>query len=244
MSTAAAAVVPTASGNNKSPNKSVIPNRNKARRATDKDKARPVGDIPRCAKEVMTILKAMGVTKHEPQVVPQLLEFCARYVGDVLDDAARYAEHRTQPGEDVSITKEDTKLAVEARMETSCSGPPPRELLLEIARKKNAEPLPLTPDDKFGVRLPSERFCLTNRNYAVLPRKRVAEEVSHGPWVMPHTQDAIEAAKFARAARQRRRLAEEAKQAALAPVETTTVDAQVADIGGATVDSDDDDYET
>lgn len=61
---------------------------------------------------------------------------------------------------------------------------------------------------------------------------------------MPHTQDAIEAAKFARAARQRRRLAEEAKQAALAPVETTTVDAQVAGLGGDVADSDDDDYET
>ena len=44
-------------------------------------------DLPRCAKDVLSILKAMGIVNHDPRVVPQLLEFCYRYVGDVLEDA-------------------------------------------------------------------------------------------------------------------------------------------------------------
>lgn len=42
---------------------------------------------------------------------------------------------------------------------------------MEIARQKNANPLPMIPE-KFGVRLPPERYCLTGTNYKIKNRKR------------------------------------------------------------------------
>jgi len=46
----------------------------------------------------------------------------------------------------------------------SFSPPPSREFALELASEKNKIPLPLIPD-KFGVRLPPEKYCLTAINY-------------------------------------------------------------------------------
>ena len=43
--------------------------------------------------------------------------------------------------------------------------------MVEIARQKNANPLPMIPE-KFGVRLPPERYCLTGTNYKIKNRKR------------------------------------------------------------------------
>ena len=42
---------------------------------------------------------------------------------------------------------------------------------MEVARQKNANPLPMIPE-KFGVRLPPERYCLTGTNYKIKSRKR------------------------------------------------------------------------
>ena len=38
------------------------------------------------------------------------------------------------------------------------------QFLIEVAREKNSTPLPLIPE-KFGPRLPPERYCLTANNY-------------------------------------------------------------------------------
>ena len=43
--------------------------------------------------------------------------------------------------------------------------------MIEIARQKNATPLPLIPE-KFGPRLPPERYCLTANNYKVKERQK------------------------------------------------------------------------
>eukprot|EP00040_Diaphanoeca_grandis_P021384 m.113952 g.113952 ORF g.113952 m.113952 type:complete len:258 (-) comp28312_c1_seq1:50-823(-) len=201
-------------------------------------KGAPHGDVPRCAKEVVTILNAMGITDYDHKVVPQLLEFCYKYVSDVLEDATRYGEHRTRGNVEVKLTKDDLKLAVQARVDFSCSGPPPREFLLETARKKNDEPLPLIAEDKFGVRLPVERFQLTNRNYRVLPQKMKSSGTNQGPWALPHTVSAVEAAKRAKAERQRRRLKEDLDhRKPSAPATQVVVAAKAAD------GSDDDDYD-
>ena len=45
------------------------------------------------------------------------------------------------------------------------------QFLIEIARKKNSSVLPLIPE-KFGPRLPPERYCLTANNYKILERKK------------------------------------------------------------------------
>ena len=43
--------------------------------------------------------------------------------------------------------------------------------MIEIARQKNATPLPLIPE-KFGPRIPPERYCLTANNYKVKERQK------------------------------------------------------------------------
>eukprot|EP00730_Choanoeca_flexa_P016285 TRINITY_DN7664_c0_g1_i1.p1 TRINITY_DN7664_c0_g1~~TRINITY_DN7664_c0_g1_i1.p1 ORF type:complete len:132 (+),score=13.78 TRINITY_DN7664_c0_g1_i1:252-647(+) len=83
--------------------------------------------LPTTAHAVVQILSAMGVTSYEPLVVPQLLEFCNRYLHGVLDDSLRYAEHRAPTDEPV-INREDVRLAVQSRIDFQMAPPPPREV--------------------------------------------------------------------------------------------------------------------
>ena len=53
---------------------------------------------------------------------------CPGYIHAILEDAQRYASHRTPPGNPVSITKEDVRLATQARVEFTKAAPPPREV--------------------------------------------------------------------------------------------------------------------
>lgn len=45
------------------------------------------------------------------------------------------------------------------------------KFLIEVAREKNSTPLPLIPE-KFGPRLPPERYCLTASNYKLKERNK------------------------------------------------------------------------
>lgn len=49
-------------------------------------------------------------------------------------------------------------------LDKSFTGPPPREVLLEVAKQKNSQPLP-TIKPHSGVRLPPDRHCLLAANY-------------------------------------------------------------------------------
>lgn len=49
-------------------------------------------------------------------------------------------------------------------LDKSFTGPPPREVLLEVAKQKNMQPLP-TIKPHSGVRLPPDRHCLLAANY-------------------------------------------------------------------------------
>lgn len=123
--------------------------------------------IPRDAQVIQAILKDMGVTEYEPRVVNQLLEFVYRYVTTVLDDAKAYANHAKKKGIDL----DDVKLAVSMQMEQSFTTPPPREILMEVARSKNSTPLP-TIKPHCGIRLPPDRYCLSACNYKLkVPKK-------------------------------------------------------------------------
>lgn len=134
---------------------------------------------PRDAEVMEAILKEMGVSEYDPMVVHQMLEFTYRYITNVLEDAKVYSEHAKKKEIDVS----DVQLAIEAKMNHSFTPPPPRELLLEVARQKNTTPLPLIPD-KFGIRLPPERYCLTSNNYSL---KKVKKQAVSGPNVTSAT---------------------------------------------------------
>ncbi|XP_049400303.1 transcription initiation factor TFIID subunit 9-like [Solanum stenotomum] len=124
-------------------------------------------DLPRDAKIVKTLLKSMGVDDYEPRVVHQFLELWYRYVVDVLTDAQVYSEHAGK----VSIDSDDIKLAIQSKVNFSFSQPPPREVLLELARNRNKIPLPKSIAGS-GVPLPPEQDTLINPNYQLAIAKK------------------------------------------------------------------------
>jgi len=124
--------------------------------------SQPVKTTPKDALVMAAILKEMGVNEYEPRIINQMVEFAYRYVTDVVSDARVYMTHANRK----TITIDDIKLSVSHKLDHSFTAPPPREFLLDIARTKNSQPLPLI-QDRCGLRLPPERYCLTGNNYKV-----------------------------------------------------------------------------
>ncbi|KAF9591962.1 hypothetical protein IFM89_010409 [Coptis chinensis] len=124
-------------------------------------------NCPRDAKIVKSLLKSMGVEEYEPRVIHQFLELWYRYVVDVLSDSQVYSEHAGKN----AIDCDDVKLAIQTKVNSSFSQPPPREILLELARNRNKVPLPksIAP----GIPLPPEEDTLISPNYQLaIPKKQ------------------------------------------------------------------------
>ncbi|KAI8068238.1 transcription initiation factor IID, 31kD subunit-domain-containing protein [Gongronella butleri] len=131
-------------------------------------KKRDTGNIqPPDATIVSLVLQSLGVNDYDPKVVQQLLEFAHRYTADVFQDALVYSEHANKNELDL----EDIQLAIQGRVNHSFTNPPPKEFLLELAEEKNKTPLPLIPE-KYGTRLPSDKYCLTGLNFSIAPTTR------------------------------------------------------------------------
>lgn len=123
---------------------------------SDKDKSKSsvqAKHLPKDAQVIMSIMKEVGITDYEPRVVNQLLEFTYRYVTSVLDDARVFATHAKKK----TIDLEDVRLSVQMQLDKSFTSPPPREVLLEISRVKNVNPLPMI-KPHCGLRLPPDRY--------------------------------------------------------------------------------------
>lgn len=123
------------------------------------------GELPRDARVMAQLLKSMGVEEYQPRVLNQLLEFMYRYVSEILQDGLMYAEHAGRQ----ELSVDDVQLAVQARVNSSFTQPPPRELLLELAKEKNSNPLPPYPA-RLGVLLPPEEHCLIQPTYQIEPK--------------------------------------------------------------------------
>jgi len=138
--------------------------------------------MPRDGRVMMAILKDMNITDYEPRVVEQLLEFAYRYISSVLEDArtlSNFARKKnTAAGGSggaganagIQIDVDDVKLAVQMFAGHNLTSPPTRDILLEVASKKNSTQLPL-PKTTGGLRLPPDRYCLTAVNYKLKPLK-------------------------------------------------------------------------
>ncbi|KAI5003455.1 transcription initiation factor TFIID subunit 9-like [Hordeum vulgare subsp. vulgare] len=126
-----------------------------------------VPDEPRDARVVRELLRSMGLGEgeYEPRVVGQFLDLAYRYVGDVLGDAQVYADHAAKP----QIDADDVRLAIQANVNFSFSQPPPREVLLELARSRNKIPLPKSIAPPGSIPLPPEQDTLLSENYQLLP---------------------------------------------------------------------------
>ncbi|ORX80131.1 TFIID-31kDa-domain-containing protein [Anaeromyces robustus] len=121
--------------------------------------------LPRDAKVIKLILKTMGIYNVESRVIQQILEFAHRYTSDVLQDALAFSEHAGHN----EVNESDIRLAIEGKTTYSFTNPPSRDVLEEIAARRNKLPLPII-QEKYGVRLPPERHCLTAINYQVVPQ--------------------------------------------------------------------------
>ncbi|KMQ89809.1 transcription initiation factor tfiid subunit 9-like protein [Lasius niger] len=131
--------------------------------------------IPKDAQVIMSIMKDMGITDYEPKVINQLLEFTYRYVTCILDDSRVYANHAKKK----FIDLDDVRLAVKMQLERSFTNPPPRDVLLDVARAKNNIPLPFVKPNN-GLRLPPDRYCLNATNYRLKnATKKVAQKPTH-----------------------------------------------------------------
>lgn len=121
-------------------------------------------DIPPDLKLIALLLNAADIQDWEPQTLPQLYEFLYRYSIETLTTAQVYADHAGLP----EISADCIKLAIETRIGSSFVTTPSPEILAEIATKKNRVPLPLV-GEKFGIRLPPEKHCLTKESFQINP---------------------------------------------------------------------------
>merc|ERR1712223_2070099 len=123
--------------------------------------------LPKDAHVMASILRDMGIVEWEPRVINQLMEFSYNYVTTVIDNAKIFSNHARKKHIDV----DDVRVAVQMYTDKNVTSPPPRDLLLEVARTKNSSTLPI-PKSTSGLRLPPDRFCLTSCNLKLKSNKK------------------------------------------------------------------------
>ncbi|XP_067014611.1 transcription initiation factor TFIID subunit 9 isoform X2 [Anabrus simplex] len=96
------------------------------------------------------------------------------YVTGVLDDARVFANHAKKKVIDV----EDVKLAIQMTTDRIFTAPPPRDILLDVARTKNSTPLPFV-KPHCGLRLPPDRYCLSACNFRMKNFKKTPKQPIH-----------------------------------------------------------------
>merc|ERR1711892_154792 len=143
-----------------------------------------VNRIPQDELAMRAILKDMGITEYERRVVQQMLEFTYRYTTEILEEARVYsnhAKHSTTQSKSASkgIDIDDIKLAVGNYGDRASRAPPRTDLLHEMARLKNNQPLP--PIKPFsGPRIPPDRYCLSGANFKAKENANTTTTTSGG----------------------------------------------------------------
>lgn len=89
--------------------------------------------------------------------------FIAGYASRVLDDAQLFSSYAKKK----VIDTDDVSIAIQMQVDRSFVGPPSRDVLLEIARNKNNQPLPPIKSHN-GMRLPADRYSLVAPNLRLI----------------------------------------------------------------------------
>lgn len=129
--------------------------------------AAPKSTQPKDSQVMAAILKDMGIIDYEPRVISQMLEFTYRYITGILEDARVFSSHARKK----TLDLDDVKLAIQMQMDRSFTTPPPRDILMDIAKQRNNIPLPLI-KPHCGPRLPPDRYCLTSCNFKLKTNKK------------------------------------------------------------------------
>ncbi|KAG7401984.1 Transcription initiation factor TFIID subunit 9B [Phytophthora boehmeriae] len=124
--------------------------------AYERDEA--IGVEPLDVVAMRQLLESMGADKFEPRVVSQLQEFVHRYVTEILVDAQEYSMYADKQ----TIDADDVRLAIASRLNHHYAQVPSRELMMELADKRNSIPLPPI-SNEYGVRLPPIQYQLITK---------------------------------------------------------------------------------
>lgn len=135
----------------------------------DKDRIKPgipqAKNFPKDGQVITAIMKEMGVSEFEPKTIVQLTEFVYKYGTSILEEARMFANNNSN-NKKRHLELDDVKLALDLTCENSFVMPPSREDVLECARNKNSNPLPMV-KPHCGLRLPPDRHCLSSPNYVL-----------------------------------------------------------------------------
>lgn len=135
-------------------------------------------NVPKDIQVMTNILKEFGLGEYDNGITNHMLEFSTKYVTTIIEDAQLYSTHAKKK----SIDVEDVKLAIDLQMDRSFACPPSREITATCARQRNSLPLP-TIRSSAGLRLPPDRFSLTNPNAhlkGTAKKSRTVHAISRG----------------------------------------------------------------
>ncbi|CAK9298043.1 unnamed protein product [Gordionus sp. m RMFG-2023] len=119
-----------------------------------------VENIPKDAITIKNMLKELGVYEYQPSLINILLDFTYKYTTDVLEDAKVYSNHANKRNIDI----EDVKLSFNDRTKNQDKRVVANNILIDAAKSKNSNPLPLI-KEHIGLNLPPDRYCLLAPNY-------------------------------------------------------------------------------
>lgn len=137
------------------------------------------GTRPRDARTIHMILSAMGVQAYQERVPLQLLDFAYRYTAGILSEAQHLSSEGyttgTSTGSGRGANQEEVglnavRLAASSRPSFQFTGNQlSKDVLLEMAAERNKIRLPAVDPQgqKFGLRLPHERFLLNGRGWGL-----------------------------------------------------------------------------
>lgn len=143
--------------------------------------------VPQDAVVIRELLDSMGVRDYESTVIHQLMNLMYRYTSDILQDADAYHERAGRPGGEIGT--DDVLLAIQGRESFSFAGPPPQDMLVELANQINSQQLPEF-SDRHGLRLPHEDDCLLAQPYRYVPHQAAEDTDMHDSHSSPSQPDA------------------------------------------------------
>ncbi|WVZ66676.1 hypothetical protein U9M48_015865 [Paspalum notatum var. saurae] len=148
---------------------------------------------PRDARVIRRILRSMGLREgdYDERVVHVFVEFAHRYAGDVLSEARAYAGHAGR----ASLEADDVRIAIRAKSAFS-PGLPRREVMFDLARRRNTIPLHKVTAPPGSIPLPPPEDMMLSQNYLLVrpvmlaPDQQVeeTEDDDEGPDPGPNTE--------------------------------------------------------
>ncbi|XP_026808386.1 transcription initiation factor TFIID subunit 9-like [Rhopalosiphum maidis] len=116
--------------------------------------------MPKDTQIIVSIMKDLGITDYDQQVLNHLLEFNYRYTTLLLDDAKTFSNFAKKK----NVDADDVKVAIQLAQDGIFCRPPPRDVLMTASREVNKIPLPPVKPAS-GLRIPHDRSNFLQTNY-------------------------------------------------------------------------------